>query len=178
MLKERADLANQITLRSVYLAFGVAAFLLMYSAGASVAMSYSDAQAHVNQFLEETQNIDQTGIFLNNIRVAFGMFIPSFGAGLGGYSAFVTGMTFKALTIVNPAVGSMSPFMVLANPFGVLEVLAYGLAMSRSAMLTFQLVKERNLWRQFVLHAIIEIGIVVIALLIAAIIEGLVIGSA
>lgn len=162
---------NQIPIRLIHLAFGVTAFLLMYSAGASVNMSYADAQVYANQFLEHAQNIDQTGIFFNNIQIAFGMFIPAFGAGLGGYSAFETGLTFKALTIVNPALGNMSPLMVLANPFGVLEVLAYGLAMSRSAMLTFQLVKRRKLWRQFSLFTIIEIGIVVIALLVGAVIE-------
>jgi hypothetical protein len=167
--------AGQIPLRLVYLAFGVASFMLLYSAGAYVDMTRVQAQDYANQFIESTRDIDQNGIFLNNVKIAFGMFVPAFGAGLGGYSAFATGLTFKALAIVNPALGNMSPLIILATPFGILEVFAYGLAMSRSAMLTLQLIKRKGkiwLWeKQFLSFTLVEIALVIIALLIGAAVE-------
>jgi hypothetical protein len=51
-----------------------------------------------------------------------------------------------------------------------MEVLAYGLAMSRSGMLIYQLSKKKP-WREYAVHTLIEIGIVVIVLFAGAIIE-------
>jgi hypothetical protein len=171
MLKLSDIAVNEIPIRLVYLGFGVAAFLLVYSTGASVSMSHTEAQNIAGDFMEHAGNIDQEGIFWNNVKVAVGMFVPGFGAWLGGYAAFETGMTFKALATVNPSLGSISPLMVLATPFGALEVPAYGLAMSRSAMLVVQLLRTAKLWRQFTLFTVVELAIVVVVLLAGAAIE-------
>jgi len=52
-----------------------------------------------------------------------------------------------------------------------MEVFSYGLAMSRSGMLVYQLIKRRSLWRGYAVHTAIEIAIVVAILLIGLIIE-------
>jgi hypothetical protein len=51
-----------------------------------------------------------------------------------------------------------------------MEVFAYGLAMSRSGMIIYQLVKKKPL-REYLTPTLIEIGIVVVVLFTAAIIE-------
>jgi hypothetical protein len=51
-----------------------------------------------------------------------------------------------------------------------MEVFAYGLAMSRSGMIIYQLVKKKP-WREYVIPTLIEIGIVIVVLFTAAIIE-------
>jgi hypothetical protein len=65
----------------------------------------------------------------------------------------------------------VSPLALLVTPFGLLEILAYGLAMSRSGMLVAQLIKSRKDWRRFALFTAVEIGIVIAALILGSLIE-------
>jgi hypothetical protein len=51
-----------------------------------------------------------------------------------------------------------------------MEIVAYGLAISRSGMLFYYLLK-RKYWREYLLSTLVEIGVVVILLLSGAIIE-------
>jgi hypothetical protein len=55
-------------------------------------------------------------------------------------------------------------------PYAIMEVFSYGLAISRSGMLIYQLVKKKP-WREYVIPTLIELGIVSIVLFAAAIIE-------
>jgi uncharacterized membrane protein SpoIIM required for sporulation len=69
---------------------------------------------------------------------------------------------------------NISPLIVFLTPFGILEIIAYGIAISRSGILSYQLIKYRNKrksWQEYVIPTVIEIGIVLLVLLIAAIIE-------
>jgi uncharacterized membrane protein SpoIIM required for sporulation len=64
--------------------------------------------------------------------------------------------------------------VVFLTPFGILEIIAYGIAISRSDILSYQLIKDtnkRDSWRKYVIPTVIEIGIVVTILFIGAIIE-------
>jgi len=148
---------------------GAAAFLVAYYVGASLKLTDNEATDLKKQFSQQIQGIDQYGIFLNNVRIDLGMFIPAFGVGLGLYSGFSTGMVFSALAKDSP-LSSVSPLIIMLSPFGILEVFAYGLAMSRSGVLVYQLIKKKP-WREYALPTAIEIGIAVAILLIAAIIE-------
>lgn len=168
---------NHIPLRLLYVAVGVASFLILYSAGASIQMSRADAEGYANEYLERVKNINQNDIFANNIMAALGMFIPAFGAGFGGYSAISTGIMFQAIATINHSLEGISPLMVLATPFGVLEVVAYGVAMSRSGILVYDLVKRKP-WRQYVYVTGIEIAFVTMVLLSGALIEGQAIDAA
>ena len=51
-----------------------------------------------------------------------------------------------------------------------MEIVAYGLAISRSGMLFYSLLK-RKYWREYLLSTLVEIGVVVILLISGAIIE-------
>jgi uncharacterized membrane protein SpoIIM required for sporulation len=156
--------------RLLYLAFGVAAFLIAYSAGAAVPLSDEEAEEVRKQFSEQIEGIDQNGIFLNNARIALIMFIPAVGAGFGAFSGFATGSVFSALASSTPILTDIPPLVILITPFGIMEVFAYGLAMSRSGMLIYQLVKRRP-WREYAVPTLIELGIVAVVLFAAAVIE-------
>lgn len=156
--------------RLLYLAFGIAAFLISYSVGAAVPMSDEEARDIREQFAEQIEGIDEYGIFINNIRIALGMFIPGLGAGLGAFSGFATGSVFAALANSEPALSGVPPLIILITPFGIMEVFTYGLAMSRSGMLVYYFVKRRP-WREYAVPTLIEIGIAVAVLFAAAIIE-------
>ena len=105
------------------------------------------------------------------------MFIPGFGIVLGVFTAFSTGVAFNAILQTSPSFVShqISPLIVFLTPFGVLEAIAYGIAISRSGILSFQLIKTKNkkkYWKEkFLIPTVIEIGIVISLLFIGAIIE-------
>ncbi len=156
--------------RLLYLAFGIAAFLVAYSIGAAVPMSDEEAREIRQQFTEQIKDIDEYGIFVNNVRIALGMFIPGLGAGLGAFSGFATGSVFAAIANSEPSLSGLPPLIILITPFGIMEVFTYGLAMSRSGMLIYYFVKRRP-WREYAVPTLIEIGIAVAVLFAAAIIE-------
>lgn len=156
--------------RLVYLAFGIAAFLISYSAGAAVPLSDEEAQDIREQFAEQIEGIDEVGIFVNNIRIALIMFIPGLGAGFGGFSGFATGSVFAALANSEPLLSDVPPLIILITPFGIMEVFVYGLAMSRSGMLIYYFVKKRP-WREYAVPTLIELGIAAVVLFAAAVIE-------
>ena len=156
--------------RLLYLTIGTVVFVIAYSIGAATDISKSEAENLRQQFNEQIEGIDQNGIFINNLKISLGMFIPALGIVLGTFSGFSTGLIFNVIAESSPLLNNISPLVILITPFGVMEVFAYGLAMSRSGMLIYQIVKKRQ-WREYVIPTIIEIGIVVTILLIGAIIE-------
>ena len=156
--------------RLIYLAIGTLAFMIAFSAGAEINLSKKEAEDLKGQLTKQIVNIDQNGIFINNVKVALGMFIPAVGTAIGISSGFSTGMVFSAMAKTSPILTSVPPLIILFTPFGIMEVFAYGLAMSRSGLLIYQLVKKKS-WKEYAIPMIIEIGIVVVILFVGAIIE-------
>jgi hypothetical protein len=143
-------------------------FIIAYFVGATlVNLSPSQADIIKRDFQKQIKGINQYGIFANNVRVALGMFLPGFGIAIGAFSAFSTGLVFNALSTISPALSNISPLIVFLTPFGILEIIAYGIAISRSGILSYQLIKERK----YVIPTIIETGIMVAILFIAATVE-------
>jgi uncharacterized membrane protein SpoIIM required for sporulation/CBS domain-containing protein len=161
--------------RFLFFVFGIIVFIIAYSVGATlIQINPSQAEFIKKHFQEQIKGINQYGIFANNFKVALGMFIPGFGIALGTFSAFSTGLVFNVLASTSPALSNISPLIVFLTPFGILEIIAYGIAISRSGILSYQLIKDtnkRNSWRKYVIPTVIEIGIVVVILFIGAIIE-------
>jgi uncharacterized membrane protein SpoIIM required for sporulation len=145
-------------------------FVIAYSIGAGTDINRGDAENLRQQFNEQVEDIDQNGIFMNNLRISLGMFIPALGIGLGLFSGFSTGLIFNVIAENSPLLNNVSPLVILITPFGVMEIFAYGLAMSRSGMLIYQIVKKKQ-WKEYIIPTIIEIGIVIAILLIGASIE-------
>jgi hypothetical protein len=169
----------KIKRRLLYLALGAAAFLIAYSAGAAIPLTDQEAQDLRRQFSEQIGGIDQNGIFLNNARIAFVMFIPALGAAVGTFSGFSTGAVFSALANGSSVLKGIPPLSILITPFGIMEVFSYGLAMSRSSMLVHSIVKYKP-WRKgnrmpffhnALVPSFIELGIVAVVLFAAALVE-------
>ena len=156
--------------RLIYLAFGIVAFLTAYYVGATIDMDEKEAEDLKQGFTKQIKDINQTGIFINNLKIALAMFIPAAGFGLGLFSGFSTGMVFSALAETSHLFNNIPPLIILITPFGIMEVLAYGLAMSRSGMLIYQFVKKKS-WREYAIPTLVEIGTVIVVLLAGAIIE-------
>lgn len=155
--------------RVIYVALGIVAFLIAYSAGAAVHMGKQQTDDLRRHFAEQIRGIDQNGIFINNARIALGMFVPAAGIGLGVISGFYTGMIFTAIAATS-ALNNVPPLVILITPFGIMEVFAYGIAISRSGIFIYQLVKKKS-WREYAVPILIEIGIVILILLAGAVIE-------
>ena len=166
--------------RLIYLIFGASTFLIAYSAGAAIDLGSINADNLKRQFVDQIKGIDQIGIFVNNVKIALIMFFPVVGIGLGIFSGFSTGLVFSALAENSP-LSNIPPLVILITPFGIMEVFAYGLAISRSGILVYELINlayrsvKKRPWREYLIPILIktgiEIGVVIIVLLIGSIIE-------
>ncbi|UVS68268.1 stage II sporulation protein M [Nitrososphaera viennensis] len=156
--------------RLLFVAIGAIVFFAAYSAGAAVQMTPEEAKEVRDSFSSQIEDIDDIGIFVNNVRIALGMFVPGLGIGLGVFSGYATGNVFAALAQDSPALQGIPPQLILITPFGIMEVVTYGLAMSRSGMLIYYFVKKRP-WREYLVPTLIELGIAAAILLAAAGIE-------
>jgi len=148
---------------------GIIVFLTAYSVGASVPVDKQQTDDLRRHFAEQIKGIDQNGIFINNIKIALGMFVPAVGIGLGMISGFYTGMIFTAIAQTS-TLNHVPPLIILITPFGIMEVFAYGIAISRSGIFIYQLIKKKP-WREYTIPALIEIGLVLLILLVGALIE-------
>jgi len=146
-------------------------FSLSFQIGATSEVSPEEANEFVQEFLSSTQDIDGFGIFLNNISASFPMFVPGVGIILGIFSAWSTGFGFAAITTMAPGLAEIEPLSILYySPYGLMELVVYSIAMSRSFLVVYSLAKKVNP-KSLIKPSLIEIGIAVGLLLIAAFLE-------
>lgn len=121
-----------------------AAFSAAYQLGAMYEVDEEEAQRFMDEFSGLIEGIDAPGIFRHNMMIALPMFVPGFGVGWGLFSAWSTGFAFASIATVNPSLGSVLPLAVLyLSPFGLMELAAYSLAISRSFVLALALARRR-----------------------------------
>ena len=156
--------------RIFFICIGIIIFLISYSVGANIQLDQSSAQRMKEVFLHKISGLNYIGIFTNNLIITLIMFLPGLGALFGIFSGYSTGTIFSAITHDLTSSSHISPLVILLTPFGIMEVFCYGLAISRSFILLFSLVKKENLVKQLK-SILIEIGIVLVILFLAAIIE-------
>lgn len=154
--------------RLFYLALGIIAFLIFFIIGTSVTLDESTSTLLKEQFQNKIKNIDSVGIFFNNFLISILMFIPGIGIAFGLFSGFSTGNIFMILTRGLPI--QIPPLLVFLTIFGIMELVSYGIAISRSYILLIRIIKRSNV-KESLIHTGIEIGIVAIILLFSAIIE-------
>ena len=149
----------------------VGIFSLFYQIGAMSQISASDASNILKEFETLVYDTDALGIFANNIVLALPMFIPGLGAIWGLYSGWSTGFTFAAIASTTPALSDFPPLAILyTSPFGLMELTAYSLGISRSCLLVFVFVKKIGIKTQL-LPTSIEIVIAVVLLLVGGFLE-------
>jgi len=160
---------NKIRIITFFIFLGI--FAGAFQFGSMSTVSEEEAKIFMEAFEDLILDIDAFGIFVHNTTIALPMFIPGFGVAWGIFSAWSTGFAFAAIATTIPEIGNIPPLSLLfLSPFGLMEVFAYSLGISRSFILIRAISKKINL-RQFIKPTIIEIGIVVALLLVGGYIE-------
>ena len=163
-----------LTMKRIILFFiFTAIFTIVYGTSAVTSEPTEEEIQEVMDFFDEiVGTIDGIGIFVHNVMIALPMFIPGFGVVWGLFSAYSTGFAYSAIAAANTDVAQLNPLAILLTPFGLMEMAAYSIAMSRSTLLAknvFQ--KNWELIKNEKLILSIEIGIVIALLLIGGIVE-------
>ena len=154
--------------RILWLLLFMAIFSATFSVASEIELEPNEAEQVKEQITEKIANANTNTIFLNNIFLGLIMFIPALGVVLGIGSAFATGLAFSTFGLDIPA------YVVLFfSPFGLMELIAYSIAMSRSLLIIKYLIKHIPQPRKTIL---IEIGIVTGLIFFGSIIEAFLIG--
>ena len=158
---------NRIILFFIFLAV----FTIIFQLGSMSTVSQVEADLFMEEFKKLVLDIDAFGIFVHNTTIALPMFIPGFGIFWGLFSSWSTGYAFAAIATSIPEVANITPLTILfLSPFGLMEISAYSLGISRSFILIKAIITKTNLL-QFIKPTIIEIGIVIALLLAGGYIE-------
>ena len=120
----------------------------VYAVGSQSDVTEEESEEMINYFKEIITEIDGIGIFSHNTTIALPMFIPGFGVIWGLFSAYSTGFAFAAISAGTPELSSINPLAVLLTPFGLMEVAAYSIAMSRSALLVEKIIKKTSIFAE------------------------------
>lgn len=160
---------NKIRIVMFFIFLG--AFTMAYQIGSMSSVSEEEANVFMSEFKELILDIDAFGIFVHNTTIALPMFIPGFGIAWGLFSAWSTGFAFAAISTTTPILGDIPPLSILfLSPFGLMELTAYSLGISRSFILIQAVIKKISL-TSFIKPTLIEIGIVMGLLLAGGYLE-------
>ena len=160
---------NRIRIITFFIFLGI--FAATYQIGSMSSVSEEEASAFMAEFEELVLDIDAFGIFVHNTTIALPMFIPGFGVAWGLFSAWSTGFAFASIATTVPMLADIPPLSILfLSPFGLMELAAYSLGISRSFILIRAISKKIDLIT-FVKPTIMEIGIVVVLLLAGGYLE-------
>ena len=158
---------NRIVLFFLFLGIFSASFAI----GAEVQVSEEESKMILEQLEALIDEIDAIGIFSHNTSLALPMFIPGFGVAWGAFAAFSTGMAFSVLKDASPMLANIPSLTILfMSPFGLMEVTAYSIAMSRSYMIVHKMIKRMPVRPDFRVIGI-EIAILVGLLLTGGFVE-------
>ena len=160
-------LGNRIVLFFILMAI----FSAVFAISAETTLPEEEVEMIMEEFESMVEGIDAFGIFLHNTALSLPMFIPGFGIIWGMFSAFSTGIAFAAIKSMNPLLEQIPALSILfMTPFGLMEVAAYSIAMSRSYMFIHKIIKKISI-RSDIPVTLVEIIIVVGLLLVGAYVE-------
>mgnify|MGYP001178569472 FL=1 len=141
----------------------MAIFSISFAIGAEIQISEDESAVLLEEFETLIDGIDAVGIFVHNVSLALPMFIPGFGVAWGAFAAFSTGMAFSVLKDAYPALANIpSLTIIFMSPFGLMEIAAYSIAMSRSYIILHKIIKKvpiRGDTRVIILEVAILVGL-------------------
>jgi uncharacterized membrane protein SpoIIM required for sporulation len=144
-------------------------FIGLFQLGFSIKLDRSFSEELSKNFMNQIQGIDEIGIFLNNFKIALVMFIPILGIVVGSFSAFSTGLIFNSIVSLSDA-SFANPLIVFLTPFGILEIVSYGLAISRGGIFLYEILRK-SISKKSITYLFVEIGLVSTMLFVGALIE-------
>jgi len=160
---------NNIRIITFFVFLGI--FVAAFQIGSMSSVSEEEANAFMAEFEELVLDIDAFGIFTHNLIISLPMFIPGFGVAWGLFSAWSTGFAFAAIATTIPEIREIPPLSILfLSPFGLMEITAYSIGISRSFILIRAVSKKIGL-RPFIKSTVMEIGIVMSLLLAGGYLE-------
>jgi hypothetical protein len=158
---------NRIVLFFVFLGI----FSASFAVGAEIQVSEEESKIVLEELESLIGEIDAVGIFTHNTSLAPPMFIPGFGIAWGAFAAFSTGMAFSVIQDANPILENIPSLTILfMSPFGLMEIAAYSIAMSRSYMIVHKMIKRMSIRPDFRVIGL-EIAIVIGLLLTGGFVE-------
>ena len=159
-------------MKRVYIFFiFVGIFSGAYQLGSMTTVDTEEAEKFLEEFEALIKDIDAVGIFVHNTTIALPMFIPGFGVGWGLFSAWSTGYAFASIVSLTPVLADVPALALLfLSPFGLMELTAYSLGISRSYIL-ISLVFRKQPFKPHMKMTVIEIGIMIGLLLAGGFIE-------
>ena len=162
-----SQMLNRIVLFFVFLGIFSASFAI----GAEIQVSEEEGKIVLEELESLIGEIDAVGIFTHNTSLALPMFIPGFGIAWGAFAAFSTGMAFSVIQDANPILENIPSLTILfMSPFGLMEVAAYSIAMSRSYMIVHKMIRRMSIRPDFRVIGL-EITIVIGLLLAGGFVE-------
>jgi hypothetical protein len=175
---ENATVRSKRRNRLYALLITMAIFTGVFQLSSFIEVEETERKQVNDMMVEKMKTVDGKGIFLNNVYLGLMMFVPLVGFAFGVMSSALTGVTFSAIAQVNN-IDLPAFVMLFGSPFGFMELLAYGIAMSRSILLMNKVRKKetRNFTRIEIRNVFTEVGIVVGLLLTGGIIEAYMIGN-
>ena len=158
---------NRIVLFFVFLGIFSASFAI----GAEIQVSEEESKIVLEELESLIDEIAAVGILTHNTSLSLPMFIPGFGIAWGAFAAFSTGMAFSVIQDASPMLENVPSLTILfMSPFGLMEVAAYSIAMSRSYMIIHKMIKRMSIRPDFRVIGL-EIAIVVGLLLTGGFVE-------
>ena len=145
-------------------------FCVVFALGTTAEPTPEEVTEIMDYFDEVLENVDSALIFTHNLTIALPMFIPGFGAFWGLFSAWSTGFAFAAIQTATPELGDVNPLALLLTPFGLMELSAYSIAMSRSVLLAKTILSRKSIFAEKTM-ILAEIGIVTALLVIGGVVE-------
>jgi len=171
---------NFIKKRLLLTAIFAVIFIASFYAGTEIQVSKSDVKPIVQELTKSISSVkavnNKLGIFMHNTSIGLPMFVPGFGIVWGIFASVTTGVAFNAVISITPKLAVHSPLeLLLASPFGFMELVAYSIGMSRSYLLIVGIIKRQI--RNQLKSLLIEVWIVIGLLVVAGLIEYVMIGG-
>ena len=145
-------------------------FCVVFALGTTAEPTPEEVAEIMDYFEDVLEKVDSVLIFTHNLTIAIPMFIPGFGVIWGLFSAWSTGFAFAAIQTATPELADVNPLALLLTPFGLMELSAYSIAMSRSFLLAKTLLQRKSILAEKTM-ILAEIGIVFALLVIGGVVE-------
>ncbi|MCL7393044.1 MAG: hypothetical protein LZ170_06220 [Thaumarchaeota archaeon] len=133
----------QIKKRALLFIITTIALMVVLLSGSLVTLTQEESEEKIQQVSELLRDITVWKIFFNNFQIALLMFIPVFGTFIGGYIIYSTGTVFAAYSVQSSIPAVYLVGLSLLSPYGILEFLGYGLAMSEGFLIIYSAFKKK-----------------------------------
>ena len=125
---------------------------------------------HVEKLKTTYEDITNFEIFIHRSLTSVIMFIPGVGAVWGLFSARTIGLEFASVVVLNPELAEYPLFAIRhLYPFGILKLIAYSIAISRSYLLLMGIFRKKFV--EQLSFTVGELGVVVGMLSIVGFVE-------